>query len=114
MLSSANDTVTEHVDAATQADNAGTTNSTESACTANSTESADNANRTESADSSENAGTADSAEMGKQDQRYACLSQLNQLVGHEKSPVVMTYGAFSLVKSGNGKLLLVWIKTREA
>lgn len=65
MLASANDTVTEQTDAATQADNAGTTNSTESA---------DNANRTES------------AEMGKQDQRYACLSQLNQLVGHEKKP----------------------------
>ena len=48
----ANDTVTEQADAATQADNAGTTNSTESACTANSTESADNAN---------------SAEIGKQD-----------------------------------------------
>lgn len=46
MLASANDTVTEQTDAATQADNAGTTNSTESA---------DNANRTES------------AEMGKQD-----------------------------------------------
>lgn len=105
MLSSANDSVTEHVDAATQADNTGTTNSTESA---------DNANRTESADSSENAGTADSAQIGKQDQSSACLSKLNQLVGHEKSPVVMTYGAFSLVKSGNGKLLLVWIKTREA
>lgn len=64
---SANDTVTEQADAATQADNASSANSTESACTANSTESADNANRTESADSSENAGTADSAEMGKQD-----------------------------------------------
>lgn len=46
---SANDTVTEPADAATQADNAGTANSTESA------------------GSSENAGTADSAEMGKQD-----------------------------------------------
>lgn len=105
MLASANDTVTEQTDAATQADNAGTTNSTESACTANSTE---------SADSSENAGTADSAEIGKQDQSSACLSKLNQLVGHEKSPVVMTCGAFSSVKSGNSKLLLVRIKTREA
>lgn len=46
---SANDTVTEQADAATQADNAGTANSTESA------------------GSSENAGTADSAEIGKQD-----------------------------------------------
>ena len=46
---SANDTVTEPADAATQADNAGTANSTESA------------------GSSENAGTADSAEIGKQD-----------------------------------------------
>ena len=46
---SANDTVTEPADAATQADNAGPANSTESA------------------GSSENAGTADSAEIGKQD-----------------------------------------------
>ena len=46
---SANDTVTEQADAATQADNAGTANSTESA------------------DSTENAGTADSADIGKQD-----------------------------------------------
>lgn len=43
MLSSANDTVTEQADAATQADNAGPANSTK------------------------NAGTADSAEIGKQD-----------------------------------------------
>ena len=49
---SANDTATEHGDAATQADNAGPANSTESAGTAN---------------SAENAGTADSAEIGKQD-----------------------------------------------
>ena len=55
---SANDTVTEQADAATQADNAGT---------ANSTESAEPDNSTESADRSENAGTADSAEIGKQD-----------------------------------------------
>lgn len=46
---SANDTVTEPADAATQADNAGPANSTESA------------------GSSENADTADSAEIGKQD-----------------------------------------------
>ena len=49
---SANDTVTEQADAATQADNAGTANSTES---------------TDSANSTENTGTADSAEIGKQD-----------------------------------------------
>lgn len=49
---SANDTVTEQADAATQADNAGTVNSTESTDTVNSTE---------------HAGTADSAEIGKQD-----------------------------------------------
>ena len=49
---SANDTVSEQADAATQADNAGTANSTES---------------TDSANSTENTGTADSAEIGKQD-----------------------------------------------
>lgn len=49
---SANVTVTEQADAATQADNAGSANSTES---------------TDSANSTESAGTADSAEMGKQD-----------------------------------------------
>lgn len=49
---SANDTVTEQADSATQADNAATANSTENAGTANSTESA---------------GTADSADIGKQD-----------------------------------------------
>ena len=49
---SANETVTEQADAATQADNASSANSTES---------------TDSANSTENAGTADSAEIGKQD-----------------------------------------------
>ena len=49
---SANDTVTEQADAATQADNASPANSTES---------------TDSANSTESAGAADSAEIGKQD-----------------------------------------------
>ena len=49
---SANDTVTEQADAATQADNASSANSTESTDSANSTESAD---------------TANSADIGKQD-----------------------------------------------